>query len=233
MAKTDVKKVTGIGSYALFSDAAVKAMNIDAALTPFSQSFDHFGEVPMQVYDLAKAWEKFRQSQERHFLEESDGVYTFRRHLEFPPAVVWEGLVAPELKKRWMDMISVDVDRPEGRIGAGSGYHCAHKDADFRYWVTDWEPFDYFSTIMTDPGNDGLKFHETYHLMPTETGTEAGTALGAISDSGASTGSRHFPSFSHLTTSACMRTGRVGGSGARRYAACCAWGASYLSTLRA
>ena len=182
MAKTDVKKVTGIGSYALFTDAAVKAMNIDAALTPYSQSFEHFGEVPMQVYDLAKAWENFRQGQERHFLEESEGVYTFRRHLDFPPAVVWEGLVAPELKQLWMHMISVDVDRPEGRIGPGSGYHCAHQDMDFRYWVTDWEPFDYFSTIMTDPGNDGLKFHETYQLIPTETGTEVRYTMGPECD---------------------------------------------------
>jgi len=85
-------------------------MNIDAALTPYSQSFEHFGEIPMQVYDLAKAWEKFRQSQEKHFLEEFEGVYTFRRHLPFPPAVVWEGLVAPEFKQRWMQMVAVSVD---------------------------------------------------------------------------------------------------------------------------
>ena len=42
MAKTDVKEATGIRSYALFSDAAVKAMDIDAALTPFSQTYRTF-----------------------------------------------------------------------------------------------------------------------------------------------------------------------------------------------
>ncbi len=138
MAKTDVKAVTGIHSYALFSDAAVKVMDIEAALVPYSQSFEHFGDVPMQVYDLAKAWESFRAHQERHFLEEADGIYTYRRHLDFTPAVVWEALVAPELKRRWMHMLSVDVDRPEGRIGPGSGYHCVHEAMEFRYWVTDW-----------------------------------------------------------------------------------------------
>ena len=60
MAKTDVKDATGIESYALFSKAAAKQMNIDAALTPYSQSIEHFGDVSMQVYDLDKAWEKFR-----------------------------------------------------------------------------------------------------------------------------------------------------------------------------
>jgi hypothetical protein len=45
LAKTDVKAVIGIHSYALFSDATVKARDIDAALVPFSQDIEHFGEV--------------------------------------------------------------------------------------------------------------------------------------------------------------------------------------------
>ena len=52
MAKTDVVAATGVRSYALFSDAAVEAMGIEAALVPYSQPFEHFGEVSMQVYDL-------------------------------------------------------------------------------------------------------------------------------------------------------------------------------------
>ena len=138
MAKTDVSETTGVRSYALFSDAAVEAMGIEAALVPYSQRFEHFGEVSMQVYDLAEAWEKIRAGRERFFLEEADGVYTYRRHFDPPPAVIWEALTAPDLKQRWMTgMLSVSVERPEGRIGTGSGYHCAHEAADFRYWVTD------------------------------------------------------------------------------------------------
>lgn len=189
MAKTDVKKATGIHSYALFSDAAVEAMGIDTALVPYAQTIEHFGEVGMQVYDLAKAWEQFRAGQERHFMEESDGVYTFRYRLEAVPAVVWEGLVAPELKGKWMtQMRSVDVERPAGRIGPGSDYHCAHEAADFRYQVTDWEPFDYFSTLMKDPVNEGLAMHETYALTPIETGTEVRYTMGPLLDKN---GQRH------------------------------------------
>jgi uncharacterized protein YndB with AHSA1/START domain len=183
MAKTDVKQVTGIHSYALYSDAAIEAMGIDAALVPYAQTIEHFGEVGMQVYDLAKAWDKFRAIQNRHFMEESDGVYTHRSMLEAPPAVVWEALVAPNLKQQWMQkMLSVDVERPAGRIGPGSDYHCAHEAADFRYSVTDWEPFDYFSTLMKDPVNEGLAMHETYALTPTETGTEVRYTMGPLLD---------------------------------------------------
>ncbi len=183
MAKTDVSETTGVRSYALFSDAAVEAMGIEAALVPFSQSFEHFGEVSMQVYDLAKAWETFRAGRERHFLEEADGVYTYRRHFDLPIAVIWEALTAPDLKQRWMTgMLSVSVERPEGRIGTGSGYHCAHEAADFRYWVTDWEPFDYFSTRMNDSQRDGVSMPETYHLTATETGTELRYTIGRAHD---------------------------------------------------
>jgi len=183
MAKTDVKAATGIRSYALFSDAAVQVMDIDAALTPFSQTFEHFGEVSMKVYDLGAAWEKFRNEGERFFLEESDGVWTYRRHFDIPIAIVWEALTAPELKQRWMaDMKSVTVDRPEGRIGSGSNYHCAHQAADFFYWVTDWEPFDYFSTRIKDPARDGISLPETYHLMATESGTELRYTIGQAHD---------------------------------------------------
>jgi uncharacterized protein YndB with AHSA1/START domain len=183
MAKTDVKAVTGIRSYALFSDAAVEAMDVDAALTPFSQTFEHFGDVSMKVYDLGAAWEKFRNEGERFFLEESDGVWTYRRHFDIPIAIVWEALTAPELKQKWMvNMKSVTVDRPEGRLGSGSNYHCAHEAADFFYWVTDWEPFDYFSTRIKDPARDGISLPETYHLTATESGTELRYTIGQAHD---------------------------------------------------
>lgn len=183
MAKTDVREVTGIKSYALFSDAAAEAMDIEAALVPFSQPFEHFGDVSMQVYDLAKAWEEFRATRTRYFLEEADGIFTYRRHFELPIAIVWELLTAPELKQQWMDsMKAVTVDNPEGRIGNRSAYHCAHEMADFHYFITDWEPFDYFSTRISDPGREGVSIPETYHLTETKTGTELRYTFGQAHD---------------------------------------------------
>jgi uncharacterized protein YndB with AHSA1/START domain len=179
MAKTDVKAVTGIRSYALFSDAAVKAMDIDTILTPYSQEIEHFGEVLMKVYDLGAAWEKFRSKRTRFFLEEADGIWTYRRSFDLPIAIVWEALTAPELKQRWMvNMKSVTVESPEGRLGTGSDYHCAHEAADFFYWVTDWEPFDYFSTRIKDPARADVSMPETYHFTTTESGTELRYTMG-------------------------------------------------------
>ncbi len=183
MAKTDVVKATGVSSYALFSDAAVKAMGINAALTPYSEPIEHFGDVSMQVYDLAKAWEEFRAGRERHFMAEEDGVWTYRHKLSIPVAVAWEALTAPEVKLRWMvNMKGMTVDNPEDRLGPGSDYHCAHELATFRYWVTDWEPFDYFSTRLGDPAREGVTMPETYQLTETVSGCEIRYTLGQSQD---------------------------------------------------
>ena len=182
MAKTDVKEVTGIRSYALFSQGAVNSMGIDAALTPFSQSFDHFGDVQMQVYDLAKAWEGYRAQQERFFVTDEESVYIYRRPFPLPVPLVWEALVDPELKRVWMGMRAVTVDNPQGRIGNGSDFVCTHDAMEFKYRVTDWEPFSYFSTIIGDSLRPGLKCRETYQLTTTDEGTELRYAMGPLLD---------------------------------------------------
>ncbi|WP_270728910.1 DUF2652 domain-containing protein [Shimia sp. Alg240-R146] len=185
MTKTDVTERTGIGSYALFSEAAAKAMNISDIMEPFSQDFEHFGEVKMKVYDLAKSWEKMRASRDRDFLEEDDGIWTIRYHFDAPKGVVWEALVAPELKVKWTAGVTdIKMDNPLGRLGPGSGYHCAHAKADFFFRVTDWEPFDYFSTQMLHPMRPDISFPDTYHLTETDTGTEVRYTIGIATDAG-------------------------------------------------
>lgn len=184
MTKTNVAESTGVHSYALFSEAAATAMGIDDVLEPFSQEIEHFGDVSMMVYDLAKSWDRLRAGRERHFLTEDDGVWTFRYHFNAPIGLVWEALVAPEHKQIWMDRIqSVTVDNPLGRLGNGSAYHCAHELADFYYRVTDWEPFDYFSTRIQDPARPQISLPETYHLQQNNGGTDLRYTIGKAIDS--------------------------------------------------
>ncbi len=182
MAKTDVKTVTGIESYALFTDAAVQAMGIEAALVPYSQPFEHFGDVQMQVYDLGAAWERFRDRHARHYIGPDEGAFTYRRHFPHSPGVLWDGLVDPELKRAWMDMISVTADVPEGRLGTGSRYHCVHAETEFYYWITDWRPFSYFTVRFADPFHPGLTYHETYELEPVDDGTVLRYTMGSAVD---------------------------------------------------
>jgi hypothetical protein len=180
MAKTDVKQVTGIKSYALFSQQAYEAMGIQTPLLEYATQFEHFGNVPMRVYDLAKAWEKHRALAAVVRVDE-DAVYSFRFPLPVGPAVAWEFLTSPELKRRWMGMLSVSME-VEGRMGPGTRYHCIHELASFRYRITDWRPFRYFSTQFQDPFNPHLGHAETYELIPTDNGVELFYRMGSLMD---------------------------------------------------
>ena len=125
-----------------------------------------------------------RANRTRHFLTDDDGVWTFLYHFDAPIGVVWEALVAPENKQRWMDQIkTVTVDNSLERLGTGSAYHCAHELADFFYRVTDWEPFDYFSTRIQDPARPEISWPETYHLQQIGGGTDLRYTMGKATDS--------------------------------------------------
>ncbi len=81
-----------------------------------------------------------------------------------------------------VNMKAVTVKNLENRLGPGSDYHCAHEAADFFYSVTDWEPFAYFSTRISDPGRAGITTPETYKLIENEAGTELRYTMGMASD---------------------------------------------------
>jgi uncharacterized protein YndB with AHSA1/START domain len=155
-------------------------MGIQTPLLEYETQFEHFGNVPMRVYDLAKAWEKYRAMQDVVRVDE-DAVYSFRHPLPVGPAVAWEFLTSPELKRRWMDMLSLSVE-VDGRMGPGTRYHCIHELASFRYRITDWRPFLYFSTQFQDPFNPHLGHAETYELIPTDNGVELFYRMGPLMD---------------------------------------------------
>lgn len=180
MAKTDVKQVTGVKSYALFSEAAYQAMGIQTPLLEYTTHFEHFGDVPMRVYDLARAWEEHYASMATVRVD-NEIIYSFRHRLPVGPAVAWEILTAPELKRRWMEMNSVSIE-PNGRVGQGTRYHCIHEMATFRYRVTDWRPFQYFSTAAQYPFDPHLEYAETYELIPTDDGVELFFRIGPLLD---------------------------------------------------
>ena len=80
-----------------------------------------------------------------------------------------------------MDMRAVSKES-DGRIGTGTRFHCIHEQAAFRYRITDWRPFDYFSTWFQDPFNPHLGHGETYDLIPTDNGVELFYRMGPLVD---------------------------------------------------
>ncbi len=82
----------GIRSYALFSEDAFQAMGINSELMQYSAQFGHFDDVLMWVYDLAAAWQRYREIVGPVRVTDEDAVFTTRHLLKAPPVVVWDPL---------------------------------------------------------------------------------------------------------------------------------------------
>lgn len=85
------------------------------------------------------------------------------------PALAWDYITKPDLKRQWVQLISITrIDKLGGRVRQGSEFHCAHSKGDIFDAIVDWRPFDYYTT-----DNIGLfdeKVRMTFRLEPTETG---------------------------------------------------------------
>ena len=172
MLKNHVIEETGIPCYALFSEDAAAALNLTELAEPLlthKETYEHIGEVKMQVFDLHKAWE-FEQKKKRVFISPELAFFTIEWDVPFPAPVVWEFLSVPRLELKFEPFETIDrEDTLGGRTQPGSAFHCAHGDFKAILKVVDWKPFDYM-TIEQDLGF--VKFTQSRILTPMETGTK-------------------------------------------------------------
>lgn len=167
MAKSGVRDATGIDSYLVLTEAAAERTGVAVHdLAPYAETFEHFGEVRLLVHDLRAAWEAWQAGRDRVHIAAENAFWTGETRVRGALAAVWDCLVLPEIKRIWMDMKSVEIiDGPDGRLGVGADYHCVHEEADIRFRIVDWRPFDYFSAVERDPLGSGLNYIETWEIV--------------------------------------------------------------------
>ncbi len=171
MLKNHVGEQTGVACYALFSEAAARALNLSELaypLVPYSETYEHIGEVKMQVLDLRKVWER-EQDRKRFVVSPEEAWIYIDYEVPYPPVVVWEYLtnLDIELKFQGYDLVE-RTDALGGRIQQQSTYHCAHGEMHFFNTILDWKPFEYISLRQEVAG---LVLNQTRRLTPTEIGT--------------------------------------------------------------
>jgi hypothetical protein len=173
MLKNHVIEQTGIESYALFSDAAVAASNLPQLAYPLvthSETYEHIGEVKMQVLDLRKVWER-EQDKKRFVVNPEAAWLTFEWDAPLPPTTVWEYLTFPRLEQQWAGYDLVErTDSLGGRFQSETTYHCAHDEIIFFNKILDWKPFEYVSLEQTI--SIGIKLVQTRRLHETPIGTK-------------------------------------------------------------
>ncbi|HUE99317.1 MAG TPA: DUF2652 domain-containing protein [Anaerolineales bacterium] len=173
MLKNRVTELTGIESYAIFSDAAAQASNLSSLAYPLvahSEVYEHLGEVRMQVLDLRKVWER-DQDKKRFVVAAEDAWLTFEWDVPGTPSLVWEYLTTPRLEQQWAGYDFVErTDSLGGRFQSETTYHCAHGDVHFFNKILDWKPFEYVS--LEQNISIGIKLVQTRRLYESPTGTK-------------------------------------------------------------
>jgi hypothetical protein len=173
MLKNRVTDQTGIESYALFSEAAAQASNLPQLAYPLvahSETYEHLGEVRMQVLDLRKVWER-DQEKHRFVVSPEEAWLTFEWDAPQPPSTVWEYLTTPRLEQGWAGYDFVErTDALGGRLQTEATYHCAHGELHFFNKILDWKPFEYVS--LEQNISLGIKLVQTRRLFESPTGTK-------------------------------------------------------------
>jgi len=178
MLKNHVIEKTHIKSYSLFSDVAAQKLNLleyCAKLVPHSETYEHIGEVPMCVHDLHEVWEAYR-AKNRQYVATDEAWVKYEVELPYPAALIWEFLTKPDLEAGFLGYDYGERTDEGGRVGEGSGFHCAHGDLHVYSKILDWKPFEYYTMEQSALG---LSYVSTRRLVPVEQGTGVGIYLSA------------------------------------------------------
>lgn len=171
--KNHIKEDTGIAGYLMVTQACIDELGlvaIVASWTRHTEDYDHIGEVDGYVSSLKDVWAFNRQQASNQVLQR-DAWVTVRNNSIAPPAIVWEHLVDPWKRTKWMGVEGNTVEgETDGRIGPGTEYHCAHGNGEISlFTVLDTRPNEYI-TLMT-PFSPGTAFRYTHYLIPSGKGT--------------------------------------------------------------
>jgi len=174
MLKNTVIEKTGVKAYALFSEAAADTLRLSELsqpLIPHTETYEHLGEVRMQVYDLSQVWKNALERQRRAVSKEEAWVY-FESDLPYPPASVWEFLNTTSLEARILQLDTAErTDTLGGRVREESKFHCAHEESHFYAKIVDWKPFEYYTFMQRAEPFGNLEYLQTRRFIPTENGT--------------------------------------------------------------
>jgi uncharacterized protein YndB with AHSA1/START domain len=174
--KNGVVEQLGIPAYALITQRAIDASDIDPAalgMRALVESYDRIGDVPAWAHDLERRWHE-EEDRARVFVSPEESILELSVDTKVPPQVAWEFLTKPGQRMSWQPWVTeVTIEAaPGGRRGLGSSNHCRHgKDAVVEE-ILDWRPYDYVTdmTVLDTPAGP-LKLPHTIELEPLASGT--------------------------------------------------------------
>ncbi|MCA1554340.1 MAG: DUF2652 domain-containing protein [Chloroflexi bacterium] len=171
--KNHVAEATNWRAYALFTQDALEHIGIpldDAH--PEVETYEHLGEVKTYSFNLQERYKALKEAR-RVFVEEKDADYKIVLEIHAPPAIVWTWVNDPNKRNQCaLGLHELEWragQRVKGRTGVGARNHCAHGGGESVETITDWRPFEYFSTHGLD---EKMKMHmdDSTQLTPLDDG---------------------------------------------------------------
>ena len=169
--KNRVKEVTGLFGYGLITDAAVAAMDADDLVSEMAthhETYEHFGEVGMRIWNLPSSWatEKAERASEP---DPAASWVVQSIETSAPQWVAWDHATDEDQKRLYYDMKSVSrVDDLGGPVRSGSQFHCVHELGDVRFTITSWNPPRSF---QSDELAFDIPVHFTMQIIPRDNGS--------------------------------------------------------------
>jgi uncharacterized protein DUF2652 len=126
--KNTLSERLGGHAYALYSDACIQAMGIDAVsqgLIEHKETIDVIGEVACWARDLEEAW---REENDRQRIEvaRDKALAVIELDIAAPCPTVWEYFILPDRRPKWRGSDEVRETLSSGRRGVGTINHCIH-----------------------------------------------------------------------------------------------------------
>lgn len=161
--KTDVAERTGIPSYALFTAAAVAALDLQElndGATAYATELEEFGRIEGAVLDMGGRWRRHHDANE---IVVGDGELQFApvtAHLPHPVEAVWEALFNPEIRDGWNTLVDGyhRAAGDPGRVGVGAVDHCAHGNQQIVIRFIDVRPLRLATTETPIPLGGHVRF---------------------------------------------------------------------------
>jgi uncharacterized protein YndB with AHSA1/START domain len=174
LTKNNVIEKTGIDDYMIVTQQCVDDLEVQGIVAGWiehTEEYEHVGEVKGYVSSLPDVWAFLREQNQNKVLQRDAWMAT-SAYSQAPPAIVWDHLVNPVLRTRWLgaNENSIVAD-PRGRIGPGSEYHCAHGEENdiLVFTVLDMKAVDYITVVI--PMGEGMGLRYTDYVIPSGAGT--------------------------------------------------------------
>ncbi len=177
LTKNHIVEETGWKAYTLFTEAALKQMEIEPGeMHAQVEEYEHLGQVQVYALNLRERYKELTEER-RVFISPEEAEIQLTFQFSQPPPVVWDWLTDPRKRTLYgQGAIWSTASKVRGRTGKGARNHCAHgKDELSVETILDWRPFDYYTfENITHAGHESwMDFLSTYSLeaLPNGQGT--------------------------------------------------------------